>query len=74
MDMMQELGLKATVKSDDDVAEGYLLRSLDRWGDRLVPHYGHMMHEPCETETVEVYIVEPKFRRRLRYQAAILRG
>lgn len=54
---------------DDDVVEAYLVRSLDRWGDRRFGEYGHFwdrdsvlrtdppVHEPAD-ELLSAYEAE----------------
>ena len=69
MDLFQELGLKVHTVNEDEISEALWLRSLDRWGDLTVCGRDVAV---CEAETR--YYFEPKVRRRLRYQAAILRS
>ena len=67
MDLFQELGLKAPTATFDDTNESLWLSSMDRWGDLKVnSRNAHRLK--VETR----YYFEPKVRRRLRYQAAIL--
>lgn len=74
MDLMQELGLKATIKSEDDASESLWLRQMDRWGDLRVADHGHATAERSDFKSEDRYFYKPKFRRRIRYQAAILRS
>lgn len=69
MEMFTELGMRRPILSEDEDTENSLLRSLDRFGDRMVND-----HDMVVPTVRAVYYFEPKVRRRLRYQAAILRS
>ena len=69
-DLYQELGLKARPVNDDEVSEALWLRQMDRWGDLMICGRDADVQHGLETR----YYFEPKVRRRLRYQAAVLRS